>query len=65
MICGYPDCQQEITDKNVSYKYFPEGKVYKPVHSYHLRTKRKESDNVKSQADSPQKVLPVREDDLK
>lgn len=66
MKCGYEDCQQEITDNNFTYKYFPEDKMHKPVHSHHLQVKkRKEADNVQPpKPDIAQKVFPVKEEDL-
>ena len=56
MICGYSDCNQEITDQRYTFKYFPEDKKHKPVHDYHLSTRRKEQSHVK---DEPQKITPV------
>lgn len=60
MICGYLDCQQEITDNKYTFKYFPEEKIHKPVHSYHLQINRKESDNEKNK---PQKIIPIKAED--
>lgn len=40
-MCGYADCQQEITGQDYIFKYFSEDKLHKPVHSYHLNSKRK------------------------
>jgi predicted nucleic acid binding AN1-type Zn finger protein len=65
MICGYLDCQQEITDQQYIFKYFPEEKIHKPVHNFHLQINRKDSDNVKPpKPDTPQKIIPVTEEDL-
>jgi hypothetical protein len=65
MICGYPDCQQEITDNKYTFKYFAEDKMHKPVHSYHLQSKRKDIENAKPpKPDLPQKIIPVKEEDL-
>ena len=64
MICGYTDCQLEITDQMYIFKYFPEEKIHKPVHNYHLSTQRKESDNVKKPSEAPQKIIPIKEEDL-
>lgn len=61
MICGYLDCQQEITDNNYIFKYFPEDKIHKPVHNFHLQINRKESDNEKTK---PQKIIPITPEDV-
>lgn len=65
MICGYQDCQQEITDQKYIFKYFPEEKIHKPVHNYHLTSNRKDSDYVKKpKPDVPEKIVPIQEEDL-
>lgn len=34
MICAY--CDEEITDKQYVYKYFPESHLHQPVHNSHF-----------------------------
>lgn len=34
-VCGY--CDKEIIGVDFIYKFFPEEKIHKPVHGYHLR----------------------------
>lgn len=39
MTCMY--CEEEIGEgESYTYKWDPEAKIFKPVHSYHLDTKR-------------------------
>jgi hypothetical protein len=45
MKCGH--CEDEITDSQYIYQWFPEEKVMKPVHNFHLRSKRKGDTNGK------------------